>query len=225
MEYSVEIVVGAAHCSQLSVLRFLREQGCPWHSKVSSVAAERGELESLRWIQENGCPWDSDKILGDAASSGDLEMTSWVRQQPGVELNFGAIEAAALCGHTAICAYLHGEQCPWDSACIADAAYGGHVDTLRRLHEHGCDWDVDEIRVEAARSGSLDVLTYLQQQDDIDWNAAALTDMLNAAGACNKLAAAQWLRGEGAEWPPVLEQWHEQMIAWARSGGCTSPTE
>jgi hypothetical protein len=225
MEYSVEIMMGATRCNRLSVLQFLRAQGCPWHSKVSSIAAERGELESLRWLQENGCPWDSDKILGVAARSGDLERTIWVRQQTGVELNFGAMEGAALCGHTAICAYLHGEQCPWDSACTADAAFGGHVDTLRWLHEHGCDWDVDEIRVEAARSGSLDVLTYLQQQDDIDWNTAALKDMLNAAGACNKLAAAQWLREQGAEWPPVLEQWYEDMITWARAEGCTSPTQ
>eukprot|EP00953_Heterococcus_sp_UTEX-ZZ885_P008585 5143-Heterococcus_DN1.PRE.1 len=34
--------------------------------------------------------------------------------------------------------------------------------------------------------------------------AVRLANMLNAAGAYKQLAAAQWLREQGAEWPPVL---------------------
>jgi hypothetical protein len=139
------------------------------------------------------------------------------------------MEAAAANGHTAICAYLHAEQCPWDEGACDDAAHNGHVDTLRWLHEHGCGWNVDVIRIAAAESGSVDTMMYLQQQDDVDLGAAALAVMLNVAGGHNHLAAAQWLRAQGAEWPGVLsyiwQPWSGETLAWARAEGCTSPTQ
>jgi hypothetical protein len=225
MEYSAVTMLGAAERSGLPVLQFLHAQGCPWDETVSKAAAERGAFKKLRWLREHGCDWNSEFILFDAATTGDLQMTAWVKQQPGVELNFAAMEAAAAFGHTAICAYLHAEQCPWDSGSTANAAGGGHVDTLRWLHEHGCRWDVDEIRIAAAESGSVDVLAYLQQHNDVDLSATALTDILNAAGAKRKLVAVQWLREQGAEWPIVLQHWSDDMVVWARAQGCTSPTE
>jgi shikimate 5-dehydrogenase len=60
--------------------------------------------------------------------------------------------------------------------------------------------------------------------------------MLSSAGHNNKLAAAQWLRQQGADWPAVLVHnvhvashtiampWPTKAVAWAREQGCTSPT-
>jgi hypothetical protein len=56
---------------------------------------------------------------------------------------------------------------------------------------------------------------------------AVRTRMLNAAAAHDQLAAAQWLRQQGAEWPDQLRNdllfWTGETLAWARSEGCTSP--
>jgi hypothetical protein len=57
----------------------------------------------------------------------------------------------------------------------------------------------------------------------------SLTAMLNAAGSHGHLAAAQWLRQQGAAWPAVLRVnrdywWSGAVLAWARAEGCTSPT-
>jgi hypothetical protein len=69
-------------------------------------------------------------------------------------------------------------------------------------------------------------MQYLQQQGLVS-TAAQLSEMLNAAGAYDKLVAAQWLREQGAVWPAMLIfesrfRWSSEMIKWARQQGCTS---
>jgi hypothetical protein len=230
MQFSVGMMQSASRYNQLSVLQYLHAEGCPWDSRVCTIAASTGRLDILRWLRDNGCPWNDAYILSYAASSGSLDVTAWVKQQPGVECNLEAMKRAAEHGFTAICEYLYAEQCEWSSSVCFWAALNGHVDTLRWLHEHGCPWEADEICIAAAESGSLDVLKYLQQHlDAIDLNAAMLTEMLNVAGRYNKLAAAQWLRQRGAEWPAVLglgdeDLWPEEALTWAQAEGCTSPT-
>jgi hypothetical protein len=61
-------------------------------------------------------------------------------------------------------------------------------------------------------------------------SAAQLTELLNTAGSNNELAAAQWLRQRGAEWPAQLRYheyprrpWQGDTLDWARQEGCTSP--
>jgi hypothetical protein len=112
MEYSVATMMGVADSNTLPVLQFLRAQGCPWDETLSRAAARRGNLEMLRWLQQHGCPWRAYSILDEAASSGNVELTAWVKQQPEVVCNEDAMIAAARKGHTAMCEYLHSEQCP-----------------------------------------------------------------------------------------------------------------
>jgi hypothetical protein len=58
-------------------------------------------------------------------------------------------------------------------------------------------------------------------------NADVLSAMLTLAGAYDHLAAAQWLRQRGAEWPTVLHfngtDWSGDTLEWARAEGCDSP--
>jgi hypothetical protein len=124
-----------------------------------------------------------------------------------------------------MCEYLHAEQCPWSELESDEAAKNDQVHTLRWLHEHGCPWDCDSVCMRAAASGSVEVLEYLQQHDLMS-TPKLLTRMLNTAGAYKKLAAAQWLRQQGAGWPRVLcWEWSQEMLAWAEAEGCTSPVE
>jgi hypothetical protein len=68
------------------------------------------------------------------------------------------------------------------------------------------------------------VLAYLQQQGELA-SIPLLTDMLKLAARNNKLAAAKWLRDQGAEWPAAFgwPRWSAAMLAWARAEGCTTP--
>jgi hypothetical protein len=54
------------------VLKWARENGCPWDESTCDAAADGGHLEVLKWARENGCPWDED-TRRIAASKGYVE--------------------------------------------------------------------------------------------------------------------------------------------------------
>jgi hypothetical protein len=229
MQYDCETSLGAAMCNELSVLQYLHAQGCPWNHEATGAAARRGNFEMLRWTRTHRTAWSwmNDMILSEAASSGNIEMTAWVKQVPGVAFDEGAINVAAHFGRTAMCAYLRAEQCPWSQSTCYFAAYHGQGSTYRWLRENGCPWEADMDCIAAAIGGCVEVMQFLQEQGVL--TAAKLTHMLSITGTHHHIAAAQWLREQGAEWPTVLTHigmaWSGDVLAWARAEGCTSPTE
>ena len=46
----------------LEILKWARENGCPWNEDTYSSAAKNGHLEVLKWLRENRCPWDKDTL-------------------------------------------------------------------------------------------------------------------------------------------------------------------
>ena len=68
----------AAEGGHLELLRWARENGCPWDEATPAFAAEGGHLELLRWARENGCPWDAETCAR-AAEGGHLELLRWAR--------------------------------------------------------------------------------------------------------------------------------------------------
>jgi hypothetical protein len=75
----------------------------------------------------------------------------------------------------------------------------------------------------AARGGSVEALTYLQQHVVLT-DASLLSELLNEAASHNQLAAAQWLKEQGAEWPAAFgwASWSDEVLEWARAEGCTA---
>jgi hypothetical protein len=130
---------------------------------------------------------------------------------------------AAQRGHTAVCQFLRAEGCPWSAGVCQDAARAGHCDTLRWLHERGCPWEAERVCTAAAEGGCIAVLQYLLQTL-LMLAPPVLTVMLNAAGANNQLAAAQWLRQRGAQWPDALQyqgrSWSRALVLWAKAECC-----
>jgi hypothetical protein len=61
------------------VLKWARENGCPWDEQTCAHAAEGGHLEVLKWARENGCPWD-ESTCWYAAEGGHLELLRWARE-------------------------------------------------------------------------------------------------------------------------------------------------
>jgi hypothetical protein len=43
----------------LEVLKWAKENGCPWNENVCNNAAKNGHLEILKWAIENGCPYNN----------------------------------------------------------------------------------------------------------------------------------------------------------------------
>ena len=61
----------------VALLRWARENGCPWDERTCAAAAEAGNLEVLKWAREHGCPWD-ERTCAAAASGGHQEVLQWV---------------------------------------------------------------------------------------------------------------------------------------------------
>jgi hypothetical protein len=161
------------------------------------AAGMHANIATLKAAHELGMPYDYTVIEG-AARCNSLAVVHFLHDQ-GCPVSRELFRTVAGRGNTILCVYLHAAGCPWDASACAMAACNGHVSTLRWLHEHGCPWDARTIHSYAAEGDSVDVLEYLQQQGGIEFTAAKLTDMLKTAVALNKLAAAQWLREQGAE--------------------------
>jgi hypothetical protein len=190
-------------------------------------AASRGYFDLVRWCHEQGCPWLSVSSAPlYAAESGNVELMAWVLQQPGAlaHMDVAVMRTAAMEGHTAMVQYLHAQQCPWNDATASDAAVGGHVD-VSWLMDNGCPWDVGDLCKSAVQGGSVKVLAHLQQRGLLS-STEVLTELLNTAAGYNRLAAAKWLREQGAEWPAAFAQRRPGLtvLVWARTEGYSPPT-
>jgi hypothetical protein len=180
------------------------------------------DANALEEAHALGMRYNAMVMLG-AARSNQLAAVQFLRAR-GCPLSAVIFNLAAARGHTSMCAFLLAEQCPWTEATCTAAAVKGHASTLHWLREHGCRCTSTRTCMAAAKGGSVDVLVYLKQQGlTAD---AELTMLLNIAGAHNKLAAAKWLRQQGAEWPALLslggQRWLGDTLTWARAEGCTS---
>jgi hypothetical protein len=60
----------------VTLLRWARENGCPWDERTCATAAAGGQLEVLQWARENGCPWD-EMTCAAAAAGQYLEVLQW----------------------------------------------------------------------------------------------------------------------------------------------------
>eukprot|EP00953_Heterococcus_sp_UTEX-ZZ885_P027614 14795-Heterococcus_DN1.PRE.2 len=225
MQYTSATMSGAAQCNKLAKVQYLHEQGCPWWHWQLDVAARSGFYEVVRWCHEHGCAWPNPgNALHYTAAGGSVELMIWMMQQSGTQLSKYLMSAAAAKGQSAMCQFLHDQQCEWDNYSTNAAASGGHAELLRWLVDNGCPWDAEELCLAAAESGSVDVFVHLQEQGLLS-RTATLTDMLDTAGSCNKLAAVKWLRAQGAEWPARFFSWRPwcgDVLAWARAEGCTA---
>jgi len=66
------------------MLKWARENGCPWDESTCSPAAKSGHLEVLKWVRENGCSWSQD-TCSQAVENGHLEVLKWAREWMSLE--------------------------------------------------------------------------------------------------------------------------------------------
>ena len=128
------------------MLRYVREQGCPWNKDTCVQAAERGSIPTLSYALEGGCPWSKD-VLASAAHGGHLELLNWVVEfLPSLPFSSASTElgeliredAGDLCSAAAradkleVLKFARERGFAWGQAC-SEAAGAGHLEVLRRL--------------------------------------------------------------------------------------------
>jgi hypothetical protein len=239
--FSEQVIVAAAGAGHVHVLRFLREHGCTLHESACMGAAAAGQLTALRWLREAGCSWSTsgppERCIAIAgAKSGSVEVMQYLQEQ-SVPFDYMAFLFAVAVGSLPVCKFLRTVGCPWSKLYCYVAAHHGHVEVLQWLFELGCSYEIADMARWAGTGGSVAVMALIEAAVPADARSSALRHMLLLAGGSSHLAAAQWLRAQGAEWPPVLRctiyvgaqqgfvVWSGDVLAWARAEGCTSPTQ
>jgi hypothetical protein len=233
--FTVQTARSAAAAGHQHVIEYLHAEGCPFDDAVYLAAAKNGHVPVLQRLRELDCAWYSAHLCTLAASRGLVHVLQWAKQQ-GAVFNEDTMAHAAAYGHIAVCEYLLAQQCPCDDRVCFAAASCCQLETLRWLFEQGCPYNAEMLWITAAEHGHISILSLLQQ---IDVNAPLrfLSFLLFIAGANGRLAAAQWLRAQGAAWPPRLsmavegnntgerKQWQGAVLEWARAEGCTAPLQ
>ncbi|CAB9521857.1 ankyrin repeat protein [Seminavis robusta] len=57
----VDTCAFAAGHGQLEILKWARENGCPWNEDTCEMASSGGYLEVLKWAREHGCPEEEEE--------------------------------------------------------------------------------------------------------------------------------------------------------------------
>jgi hypothetical protein len=220
---SVRLQFYTGRVANIAVLDETHRLGMPVSTHTLNGAAYSGELPTVIWLHtEHSCALDS-KTSEYSAGGGHIEVLRWLKEQ-GMVFTRYTMNAAAMHGQIGpwpTCAYLHAESCPCDELTVYHAALAKHWDIVCWLHEHGCPWIFKNTCFEAAEQDEVNAMNYLLQQEPVA--EYILSAMLNAAGACGHLVAAQWLRQRGAVWPIHLYNWSDDILVWARAEGCDSP--
>jgi hypothetical protein len=186
--------IAAGLLGDMQTLAALRELGMPLSDTVVRAAALSGRLHMLQHLlAQQGCP--RPKTIGlNAAGSGSISMLKWLRLQ---------------------------SWCKFDHETCAGAALGGQLLALQHLRSVGCDWDVESIARCPARSGKVEVVKWLRQQQGIVINATVMA----AAAAGGQIAMCEHLRSAGCEWDSsacvqAVVSGEIQTLRWLQEHGC-----
>jgi hypothetical protein len=71
----------AAKEGHLAVLRWARDNECPWDFRTCTFAADAGQLEVLQWVRENdaaGEVWNEDHVRTHAGGPRKQEVLTWL---------------------------------------------------------------------------------------------------------------------------------------------------
>jgi len=119
LKKNIELASQLAKYGHLNILKWAKENGCPWDSWTCANAAYGGHFELLKYARENGCPWDS-----------------WT------------CETAAYRGHLEILEYAIKNGCPWvtcpwkNTITFTNSASIGSLDIFKWVRENGWPWDM-----------------------------------------------------------------------------------
>jgi hypothetical protein len=121
------------------LVKWLKENGCPWNEYTCSGAAYIGNFELLKWARENGCPWDK-KTCSNAARGGHFEILKWCRENK-CPWDESTCCFAADSNHFEILQWARKNGCPWNNFTTTYAAMSGNFKIVKWAIENGCPWE------------------------------------------------------------------------------------
>jgi hypothetical protein len=119
---------------------------------------------------------------------------------------------------------------PWDWRLCRRAAERGSLRFLQWLRSTSCPWKEAAVLHNACKSGNVAMLQWLLTAT-APWTDTVKQEMLQRAAWYDRLAAVQWLKAHGAQWPAnfggqykvrdeqVQQCWSLSAVQWAIASG------
>jgi hypothetical protein len=210
----------AGRYGSIEVLEAAHDLGLEWSCHVTEGAAI--DVAKLQWLHcEQNCPMNTEDIKHSALKTDDVAVTQWLLDR---DEGFTAddIAKAALACSMRVLNLLYDNGFKPNANAVQAAGAAATTEPLRWLFSKGCP-HYYKADVAAARNASLEVLQFLHEHLEQQWNAQMLRSLLWAASASGRLENCKWLREQGAAWPQHLDTWPQHSIDWARGEGCDAP--
>jgi hypothetical protein len=198
--------------------------GLSCSSHLARSAVRSRDVEKVRLLRSHAFAGSDghnlpDDITAVAASTGSIEMLRMLRETCVFDRHTSR-SAAQRPNNAAMLQYLLDEGCPWFIDSCSTVAETGDLKQLQWVHQHASPLTA-RISQHAARSGSVQVFEFLQQQ-----GAVFDADTLVCAAADSHLQLCKWLRATaGCEWScEALSYAAEcdslETVRWLLDSGC-----
>jgi hypothetical protein len=197
-------------------------------------AACRGHLSVLQWLRSNGCEWDED-VMSEAALSGHLRVLKWAYEQQ-CPFDGALVENAALAGHIHVLKWTSEMGLPRDIRLLTKmAARGQQLATLKWLSKTQPGFAVHPMCVVSAILGSANIGEKDDENEEvleiIEWlfeNAESVhiltVETCAAAAKRGRLECLKWLRRFGTPWDwrtltACREMKRKKILGWVMKNG------
>ena len=97
------------------VLNSTRKRGQPWNESSCAFAASCGYLSILQWLRLQGCAWFDDMMCVMSADSGRVDVLKYVIDE-GVPWHRALYHVAARKDHVDVMSWAFEQGCPWNDA-------------------------------------------------------------------------------------------------------------
>jgi Ankyrin repeats (3 copies) len=173
--------------ADVSVLSLAEKHGVPLSYGAGSGAVESGRVNVVDFlIQEQHCelPGDADCY---AARAGDVDMLQCLRRKQVCVFTWYTCSSAASAGHLRALKYL------WSAARCIGALQGV-------AHCPLCHWKHDSSLADAAKSGSIEMVQWLLQQQGVALSMSAM----QAAACAGHTRMCEYLHSQHCPWPATV---------------------
>jgi hypothetical protein len=204
--------------ADLATLQTAHELGLKLSEDMCCAAAASGALDKLQWLAtQRSLPRH---IARFAAQSGNVEMLTFIKQL-GLEFDLECYKEAASGNHLQVIQYLHAEGCAWDTLVCTLAAGIPNLTMLQWLRENDCPWDAHRVVLNAAYTGNMDMILYLQQQPDVPFDEM----VMQSAAIGGNLELCKFLRANDCPWDARATSGAKdgdsmELLTWLRANGC-----
>lgn len=112
-------------------------------AEVAGSAAEGGHIDILKWLRDNKCPWDDSLCMRGAARGGHIYVLKWLKEN-GCVWDEETCTGAALGGHLNVLKWLKKNGCLWNDRTTFHAAMMNNLEVLKWAVKNGCPWEKSE---------------------------------------------------------------------------------